>query len=460
MEKVIFIFNGVETILSSNKEQPIKEICQKFASMNNININFIHFSYEGNIIDINLKLIDIIKLYNIKITNNYNHISIKVEKNNTESDYFSKYIECPKCHEKSKNEKCKNGHNIKEKIKELRKKIDVFNNSINEIINVLQKLIINIENYYNINYLNIYEKNENYLKNINTMSQNFEDLNYYNIIKFIEKINKDFNINTKFTKIIKLYNKINSSITLRYKITKKVDKIKIFDSKFVNNNKFNCDIIYNNKNYELCDYFNIKNFNNLEDMLEIKLIGVNNITDMSNMFYRCFSLNSITDVTKWDTTSVTDMSWTFYDCSSLVSLPDISQWNTKNVKNMGAMFYNCSSLICLPDVSNWDTSKVTDMGYMFYNCSNLLYLPDISKWDIRSVIQMRGMFKYCMSLSFLPDFSKWHIDKSQDTSEIFSDCISLSFLPDISNWKSSSSIYNRNHKTKNCINCLNVSNFE
>jgi len=38
------------------------------------------------------------------------------------------------------------------------------------------------------------------------------------------------------------------------------------------------------------------------------------------------------------------MSYMFYDCSSLQSLPDISKWNTENVTDMSCMFDSCSSL--------------------------------------------------------------------------------------------------------------------
>ena len=39
----------------------------------------------------------------------------------------------------------------------------------------------------------------------------------------------------------------------------------------------------------------------------------------------------------------------FYKCNSLISLPDISKWNTTNVNDMSWMFYGCNSLISLPD---------------------------------------------------------------------------------------------------------------
>ena len=36
---------------------------------------------------------------------------------------------------------------------------------------------------------------------------------------------------------------------------------------------------------------------------------------------------------------------------------------------MSGMFYNCSSLQSLPDISKWDTKNVTDMTCMFCGCN-------------------------------------------------------------------------------------------
>ena len=42
------------------------------------------------------------------------------------------------------------------------------------------------------------------------------------------------------------------------------------------------------------------------------------------------------------------MSYMFYDCYSLNNLPDISKWDTKNVKDMRCMFSGCNSLNNIP----------------------------------------------------------------------------------------------------------------
>ena len=86
--------------------------------------------------------------------------------------------------------------------------------------------------------------------------------------------------------------------------------------------------------------YNVKNYN--EKILKIKLIGVNNITNISHMFCGCKSLISLPDISKWNTSNVNDMSNMFYGCSSLSSLPDISNWNTNNVTSMSGMFFGCT----------------------------------------------------------------------------------------------------------------------
>ena len=127
------------------------------------------------------------------------------------------------------------------------------------------------------------------------------------------------------------------------------EDIKIFGYNFVKKNKNVCKIIIDNKEYEMEDSYKIKNYKN--NILKIKLKGINKVTDMSYMFEGCSSLISLPDISNWNTNKVTDMSYMFDRCSSLISLPDISNWNTHNVYNMSNMFYKCSSLISLPDIS-------------------------------------------------------------------------------------------------------------
>ena len=155
----------------------------------------------------------------------------------------------------------------------------------------------------------------------------------------------------------------------------KKNSVKIFGSEFVKNNKNNCKIIYENEEYELKEYINIKD--NKKEKIEIKLKGINNITNMSCLFHKCNSLSSLTDISKWDTSNVTNMSYIFYECNLLESLPDISKWNISNVKYIHGIFTGCKSLKSLPDIQKWDTSNIIYMGGCFSDISSLIQLSNI-----------------------------------------------------------------------------------
>ena len=60
--------------------------------------------------------------------------------------------------------------------------------------------------------------------------------------------------------------------------------------------------------------------------------------------------------------AVTNMSYMFYSCYSLTAIP---QLDTSAVTNMSYMFNYCSSLTAIPQL---DTSAVTNMSYMFSGC--------------------------------------------------------------------------------------------
>ena len=167
---------------------------------------------------------------------------------------------------------------------------------------------------------------------------------------------------------------------------------------------------------------------------DISKFDTKNVINMSGMFNGCFSLISLPDISKWNIKNVTKMSGMFSRCASLISLPDISKWNIKNITNLSYMFSDCSSLISLPDISKWDTKNVTNMERMFNVCSSLISLPDISKWDTKNVTYMNYMFSDCSSLISLPDISKWDTEGVRNMSYMFSDCSSLISLPDISKW--------------------------
>ena len=270
------------------------------------------------------------------------------------------------------------------------KKINNLNylKKINELIYNIYNIFKN--NYYNSlninNLLVSYSKNE-YIRN-NIMKRILGD-EYENTLELImSKINEDTNLDiikkdyeNKLFQIKEKYEKqlenkkgiIYNEMTILYEIKINQDKIRVFGRMFVNNHKNYCKIEYDGKEYDLEEYFDLKEYNlnkmklnNNKSVLEIKLKGFLN-----------------------------NLSYMFSECSSPISLPDISKLNLSNITNMSGMFKDCSSLKFLPDISELDIKNVIDMSELFNGCSLLVELPDISKWNTSNVKYMNNLFEHC-----------------------------------------------------------------
>ena len=311
---------------------------------------------------------------------------------------------------------------------------------------------------------------KNYVENINNIAGLFNDsYDIYNIID--NPKNKAKILNNNFID----NNNNNDEIIIQYKINNSIisnifgNDIKIFGQIFVDNNKEKCKIIINEKEEELKSIIKSKDIIRKDNnILTIKLKGINNITDISYMFEGCNSLLNIFGIKNWNTSKVVNMRYMladcndnkylpeeisflntenvrdlngiFSNCNNLESVPDISKWKTDKVEDMSNMFYKCSQLKSLPDISKWITCNVKNMESMFCECEALLSLPDISKWDVSNVLSLNCMFYDCQNLKEIPDISKWKPEKLQNKSEMFLMCISLKSKPNISKWN----IYNSN----------------
>lgn len=122
-------------------------------------------------------------------------------------------------------------------------------------------------------------------------------------------------------------------------------------------------------------------------------------------FYNMTNLKTV-EVSDLNTSNVTDMSNYFSKCVSLdglgVNLPlpmGIKYWDTRKVESFDNMFFRCNSLMVL-DLRHWNTQKVTHMSLMFAECTKLSSL-NLEGWDTRSVSVMVGMFTNCKNMSSL-----------------------------------------------------------
>ena len=291
---------------------------------------------------------------------------------------------------------------LKKKMEELKDRIGLIDQNIKLLMQILKEVMDKLNIYYKIN--------EDIINNFDDDNTNFEVINYLNkfqnnnIIEDLTKVIDSYAITDKFNNLFNIYSKMNfDEITLVYNVKNKKE-IQLFGDTFVERYKGKCKIIIDGVEQELKNihYFGMF-FGTNQEILEIKLKGIKNITNMSCMFYLCPSLILLPNIDKWDTSYIKDMSGMFYLCSSLTCLPDISKWNTSNVKNMTSMFSKCKSLVYLPDISKWDISNVKYMGWMFNECSSLKSLPDISKWDISNVKDIDNMFSQCSKDLNIPD---------------------------------------------------------
>ena len=163
---------------------------------------------------------------------------------------------------------------------------------------------------------------------------------------------------------------------------------------------------------------------NLTSIEGIEYLNTSQVTDMHNMFYNCYHLQT-TDFSGFDTRKVKDMSYMFYNCGSLESL-DISNFNTSEVTDMRCMFESCIGLTSL-DLSHLNTSKVSVMVSMFQSCIKLLSV-NLSGWDTRNVISMTRMFEGCRSLKTL-DLSGFDTrEKTCTMGDMFNTCRELTTI--------------------------------
>ena len=198
-------------------------------------------------------------------------------------------------------------------------------------------------------------------------------------------------------------------------------------------------------------FYNLSALTTIEGLENLNTSAV---TDMSDMFYGCYSLTSL-NLSNFNTSKVTDMNSMLSGCSSLTEL-NVSNFNTSKVTNMGYMFSGCSSLTEL-NLSNFNTSKVTYMRYMFFGCSGLTSL-NLSNFKTSKVTNMSEMFSDCSGLKEL-NVSNFNTSNVTEMWGMFKNCSGLKEL-NVSNFNTSA-VWNMWGMFENCsgLKELNVSNF-
>ena len=231
-------------------------------------------------------------------------------------------------------------------------------------------------------------------------------------------------------------------ITIIYQIIKEFDKeIILFGKNFIDNNKDKCKLIIDGKEQDLIESIDNEKYSKLFDFkgeyteIVIKLKGLKNITDASDMFKNCVALIALPDFGKWDISKIKSLEGLFWKCWTLIYISNgISNWNTSNVKTVYGMFVGCIYIMYLPNISNWNTDNLEVMEELFHSCQNLRKIPDISKWKTEKIKSLSFLFTDCKTIKSLPDISNWNTDNVTEFVGIFEECESLKTLPDISKW--------------------------
>lgn len=193
--------------------------------------------------------------------------------------------------------------------------------------------------------------------------------------------------------------------------------------------------------------------------IDVSQWNTSNVFDFSGAFYGCKAITNI-DVTNWNASNASDINSMFAYCSNLKTL-DLSNWNVTNKVNaLSQMFYQCKNLESIGDISNWDTSNLVYMRLAFGNCEKLKNLS-LGDWGGSKVIKWDNAFVNCLSLESLElknisfkqgtslsnmfggmnklkklDISDWDVSGVIDMSFMFYGRSSLGEI-DVSNWNTS-----------------------
>ena len=179
--KIIFNLDGIDITIQCSIEDKIKDICQKYVTKIESNINSLIFLYGGNQINMELKFKEQANLMDI----NRNEMKVLVYKKENDD------ITCPYCNKKIKLEKIDD--------------IILSNNNIKDTINGIKLNIDNIIKLSNNNNISIQLKNINFLLNGVNEDINKNNTKLKNLLKE-NIINNNLYNNTIINKEIKYNN--------------------------------------------------------------------------------------------------------------------------------------------------------------------------------------------------------------------------------------------------------------
>ena len=451
--KIIFTFEGKETTIECSKEDKMKDICQKYSSKIESNLDSLLFLYGGN----QLNLESSFENQANSIDKSENKMIISVFKKE-ESD-----LECPKCGDKIKfnfeplKDILSSNNNIIDNIAGIKLIIEnIVKNSLVEVVNVQLKNVNTILNSINGEIKTNIETLKNIIKDKDIINKKVDNNETMNLNDFQNKSVisgiLDVDINDIENGII-LFNSDYDYDMDFYLEDKKVSLEKDFDNNwrlnysFITTGKYAFWMVFNDIVTDMEGFFatgpNIYT-------LDFSLFDSTNLTNMRILFNKCKKLKEIKGFDKLNTSKVIDMEGLFQNCITLEYI-DLSNFDTSNVTNMAFMFNHCNRLKEIKGLDKFITSKATTMEGMFQSCFKLEFI-DVSSFDTSNVDIMNFMFVDCFKLKGIKGINKLNTKKVTNMTGMFENCLSLKYLNlenfDTSNVTNMSYMFNKCKKLK------------
>ena len=490
MAKVIFKFNGTETLIQCQIEDKMKDICQKFSIKIQINIDKLMFIYGGDIINLDMKYEEIVN----RIDKQNLRMNILVYENNDinminekERIIKSKDVICPKCGEKclinieeSKVilNKCKNNHETIIDLKEYENtqrinenkiicemctennKSNSYNNRFYRCGTCNKNICLLCKEKHNKEHIIIDYENKNYICNKHNES----------LVSYCEICRENLCIQCQMKHIIsymdimpdidKIRNKMKELKEIIEKFSKNLDNIiNIFqnvkmyiEQYYIINNNIMTNYDINKRNYEI--FNNVNNLNNIINNKMIKdIIDIINEEDIKKKFKKIYDINEIIkeenekrDIEIKSKNEIKDdkeinlIYKTEYKSKQKIFGKDFVKNNSINIELI--INGNKSKLIEEYELKKGENNikliiknNLTHIKYMFYRCKSLYNINGLKYLDVSKCTDFSSIFYGCSSLSDIRAIENWDVSKCTDFSRMFNNCSSLSDIKPLEKWK-------------------------
>ena len=224
------------------------------------------------------------------------------------------------------------------------------------------------------------------------------------------------------------------------------ENLNILGKEFIKKNINKCKLIYRNKKYKLKENFEDIDINyNHKDIIKLKFIMLNNIIDISYMFFNCNSLISLSASHKNGTDkniNIINMKYMLFGCKSLQNLPNFYLLNLIQNNIIFELTYKV-------DEKNKSKLKILGDSFIKYNKDKVIiiynnYELELKKYynDInnnqgdkikillcldKNINSLYDLFGDCVSLISI-EYFKINIESNDIENE--SNSISLDFIND------------------------------